>query len=181
MRKKARSPSLYGLLVSAFLLCLFVVLVFIFLAIGPRMNDTLRKNALDSSRQTVWQGAASIDQFTDEMKSRLSYAAGLLPLEFSYPDYRWQWQFDFMVRSHKDLEGLALFRQDGRLVYATQGSLRERAPSPVTRDWFSRALRYGETVTVFSPPAVQALFSGQKAAVISIARASPLQSKSLFF
>jgi two-component system sensor histidine kinase YesM len=160
-------------LMVTFLLCLTVILVFIMLSVVPRVSGMLQTNAVERTKETVLQGVSGIDIYVASALTSLHYAAGLLPEDPADNVSGWQQRLAFMKNSSSHTAALAFFSQEGELFYSTDGALRVPASLVKESDWFRKALAWEGTVTYFSLPHVQNLFSAQRRFVISLSRSIP--------
>ncbi len=165
--------SLQSVLMTTFLLCLTVILVFIMLSVVPRVSGMLQANAVERTKETVLQGVSGIDIYVSSSLAALHYAASLLPENPLEGNTGWQQQLAFMKSSRPETVCLAFFSQEGALFYSTDGALRVPEETVRESDWFKKALAREGTVTGFSLPHVQNLFSAQRRFVISLSRGIP--------
>lgn len=171
--QRAGGRSLQSVLMVTFLLCLAVILVFIMLSVVPRVSGMLQINAVERTKETVLQGVSGIDIYIASALTSLHYAAGLLPENPAKDGSGWQQRLAFMKNSSSQTAALAFFSQEGELFYSTDGALRVAASLVKEADWFKKALAWEGTVTYFSLPHVQNLFSAQRRFVISLSRSIP--------
>lgn len=174
---KAGGRSLQNVLMATFLLCLAVILLFILLSVVPRVSQMLQANAVERTRETVLQGVSGIDIYVSSSLAALHHAASLLPENPAGGDLLWRQQLAFMKSSRPETASLAFFSQEGELFYGTDGALRVPAGTVREAAWFQKALAWEGTVTHFSLPHVQNLFSAQRRLVISLSRGIPYVEK----
>lgn len=169
MKEKKRGYSLYYTLLMAFLICAFSALLFLFIAIIPRVSRLIRVNAVDRIRETVQQSASGFGQYTDGLQNTMQFALSLVPDE---PRLKIAWhdQLKLLRDSAPELNSFALFDENGSLIYSTAGRMKAENLSVAQTDWFVNALSRGGISTYFSAPHVQAIFENQYAHVITLSR-----------
>ncbi len=169
MKEQKRGYSLYYTLLMAFLICAFSALLFLFIAIIPRVSGLIRVNAVDRIRETVRQSASGFAQYTDGLQNTMQFALSLVPEE---PRLKvaWRDQLRLLRDSAPELNSIALFDESGELIYSTAGRMKSESLSVAQTDWFTNALNRGGLSTYFSAPHVQAIFENQYAHVITLSR-----------
>lgn len=168
---KQKGFRLYNVLVTMILAAFGALLVFLSIALVPRVTNLLQTNAIDRTKETVLQGAKGLDIFVDNLLSALNHSATLLPRDMGGSDDTWQAQLLFMDESRGDISGIALFKDDGTLLYSTVGALTQSAQSVRESAFFEQATQRQGTVAYFSLPHVQNLFGEQRKTVVTVARA----------
>ncbi len=167
---KKKGFRLYDVLLSMFLVSIGVVLIFLITTLVPRTMDLLQQNAVDRTKETVLQGVKSLDLFVDNLLSSLNNTIVLLPSDMDAADESWKESLSFMQRSRQDIAALALFAQDGELIYATAGET-DMAPEAIqAQPFFQKAIERQGTMFYFSLPHVENLFTGQRRFVLSVSR-----------
>lgn len=169
MTEKKRGRSLYSTLLMAFLICAFSALLFLFIAITPKVSGLIRVNAVDRIRETVRQSASGLVQYTDGLQNTMQFALSVVPNDPRLNTI-WQRQLNLLKDASPDLMTFALFDPDGRLIYSTAGPMKSERLTVASEEWFQRALRREGLSTYFSLPHVQAIFKNQYAHVITLAR-----------
>ncbi len=163
--------SLYSLIVSSFFLLAGLLLLFVAMMLLPRFTKTLETNAVERTGETVLQSTGRLELFVNNMLDTLHFVGGLLPMEPDADGDGYQAQIAFLQKSQPDVRNIAFFSGDGRLFYATGGSLAVSPQEVAASDWFVKALEWQGTVPFFSAPHVQHIFSGQHEWVVTLAKA----------
>lgn len=173
MSARLGGRSLQTVLMTAFLVCLVVILVFVLASVVPRVSQMLQQSAVERTKETVMQGVHSTELFLSSALNGLHYAATLVPEEPLSAPETWHQHLDQLRQSRPDIASLAFFLEDGTLHYSTDGALRP-APARVREEnWFKKAVAWEGTVTHFSTPHVQDLFSDQRRFVLTLSRSVP--------
>ncbi|MEG1014594.1 MAG: sensor histidine kinase [Clostridia bacterium] len=162
--------SLQNVLITAFMLLIGVLLVFVVVTLAPRMSSVLQTNAIERTKETVLQGVNTLDIYVENLLSALHFSTSQLPTEPAREDETWKQHLLLIAQSRSDLATLAFFGEDGELFYATTGELRVPKAQVAQADWFTSAQRRNGTVTSFSKPHVQELFGDQRSFVITLSR-----------
>ena len=170
MKIEKKGYSLAGALMCSFMLCIAILLLFVFITLVPSLSRMLEDNAIERTKETVLQGVETAEIFVDNMLSTLYYTTTLLPETMDNPTPNWHQQLLLMKQSNPAISAMAFFRDDGSLFYSTAGKLSQPKELVTKEAWFTKALQWGGTVTYFSKPHVQKLFTEQSAYVITLAR-----------
>lgn len=170
MAKERPGRSLHTVIMTAFLLCMGALLLFVMLTMVPRISTLLETNAVDRTKETVLQSVSTIDNYVDNMLSSLHFSSTLLPSDPSAADDSWKQRLLFLQQSRSEIITLAFFGEDGSLFYSTNGELRASPQEVKGLPWFQKAVEWEGTVTYFSQPHVQHLFSDQRPLVVTMAR-----------
>ncbi len=171
MRKdRPKGYSLHNVIMVAFLLSMGALLLFVMLTLVPRVSSLLETIAIDRTKDTVLQSVATLDNYVNNLLSTLHFSSSLLPSDPSRSDGQWQQRLQLMKQSRNDITALAVFGEDGSLLYSTAGELRTSPATVRESEWFCKAVEWQSTVTYFSKPHVQQLFDGQRSLVITLAR-----------
>ncbi len=169
-QSRSTGYSLHNIIATAFLLCMGLLLLFVMFTLVPRVSTLLETNAIDRTKETVLQSVSTLDIYVDNMLSSLHFSSTLIPSDPSQEDDSWKNRLLFMKQSRSEITTLALFGQDGSLIYSTDGELRVPPEEVRGSKWFETANRWEGTVTYFSEPHVQKLFSDKRALVVTMAR-----------
>ena len=169
-RARGNGYSLQNILMTAFLTCMGVLLLFVLLTLVPRISQLLQQNAVERTKETVLQSVSSLDIYIDNMLSTLHFASSQLSGRPEETDEAQLSRLLLMQQSRTDIVTLAFFAQDGSLRYGTGGGLRLPASEVRASEWFQKALEWQGTVTYFSTPHVQQLFENQRSLVVTMAR-----------
>ncbi len=166
-----KGTSLYSLILSGFFLLAGLLLLFVALMLLPRFTKTLETNAVERTGETVLQSTGRLELYVDGMLQTLHFAHGLLPTEPGADGGAYQQQLAFLQKSQADVRNIAFFGEDGRLFRATGGDLAVPPGDITACDWFRKARDWQGSVTFFSAPHVQHIFTGQHEWVVTIAKA----------
>ena len=170
-RKDAGGRSFGFQLTASFMACMAMLLVFIAASLITPLSDLLEQNAIDRTKETVLQSVSTMNIFVDRLLSTLYFSTTVLPDDVDGGVDGWVGQMNLIKKSNSDVLSIALFHQDGSLLGSTGASAVSAAPEEIREtEWFQKALNWGGTVTYFSAPHVQHLFSGQRTYVITLAR-----------
>ncbi len=172
---RGKGRSLHTVIITAFLLCMAALLLFVMLTLVPRVNRLLETNAVDRMKETVLQSVGTLDIYVKNILSSLHFASTLLPQDPAATDNQWKQQLLFMEQNREDINALAFFGEKGKLFYATAGELKVPQETVVQSDWFQKALRGQGTVTYFSNPHVQHFFGDRRALVVTLSRSVQYQ------
>lgn len=170
-RKDAGGRSFGFQLTASFMACMAMLLVFVAASLITPLSDLLEQNAIDRTKETVLQSVSTMNIFVDRLLSTLYFSTTVLPDDVDGGVDGWVGQMNLIKKSNSDVLSIALFHQDGSLLGSTGASAVSAAPEEIREtEWFQKALNWGGTVTYFSAPHVQHLFSGQRTYVITLAR-----------
>lgn len=169
-RKRAKGYSLHNVIMTAFLLCMGALLLFVMLTLVPRTNDLLQTNAIERMKETVLQSVSTLDIYVENVLSSLHFSSTLLPVDPTQADDTWKEHLLFMERNRNDIGALAFFGEDGALFYATAGSLNVPKAEVAQSEWFQKAMGGQGTMTYFSNPHVQHLFGERRTLVVTLSR-----------
>ncbi len=171
MRKEGfQGYSLHNVIMVAFLGSMGALLLFVMLVLVPRVSSLLETNAIDRTKETVLQGAATLENYVDNLLSSLHFSSSLLPGDLAQEEGEWRQRLDFMQESRSDILSMAFFGESGELLHSTAGPLNASPREVRESQWFRKAVQWQGTVTYFSMPHVQHLFGQQRNLVISMAR-----------
>lgn len=171
MSKERRDGySLHSVLMTAFLTCVGVLLVFLVLTLVPRMSDLLQQNAVDRTKETVLQSVASLDLYINNMLSTMHFASTQLANTTDESPDVLRERLLLMQQSQSNIANIAFFAEDGSLYCGTGGNLRLPADMVKQSEWFQKAIEWEGTVTYFSKPHVQQLFENRRSFVITMSR-----------
>lgn len=169
-RKRAKGYSLHNVIMTAFLLCMGALLLFVMLTLVPRTNDLLQTNAIERMKETVLQSVSTLDIYVENVLSSLHFSSTLLPVDPTQADDTWKEHLLFMEQNRNDIGALAFFGEDGSLFYATAGSLNVPKAEVAQSEWFQKAITGQGTMTYFSNPHVQHLFGERRTLVVTLSR-----------
>lgn len=173
MLKSAPPPKgfrLHTVLLSMFLASFAAVLLFLLFALAPRVTSLLQQNAVERTRETVLQGVKSLDIFVNNLLTGMNYALELLPQDLDAEGEAWRERLDFLDAGRDDISALALFAQDGSLLYGTAGPLTRPAQEVLASDFFQKAVERQGTAAFFSAPHAQGLFGEKRTFVVGVSR-----------
>lgn len=118
-RARGNGYSLQNILMTAFLTCMGVLLLFVLLTLVPRISQLLQQNAVERTKETVLQSVSSLDIYIDNMLSTLHFASSQLSGRPEETDEAQLSRLLLMQQSRTDIVTLAFFAQDGSLRYGT--------------------------------------------------------------
>lgn len=170
-KARLRGISLHTVLIMAFLACISALLIFLAFALMPRISALLETNAIERTKETVLQSVNSMDIYVDSLLSTLHYASTLLPDEPAKAGDEWRRMLSILKKSNSDILEMALFGQSGSCFYSTAGEPRLDSAEIRKAEWFQKAILWEGTVTYFSAPHVQNLFTDRRTYVITMSRA----------
>lgn len=174
MRKaieKRKGSSLYLTILLCSLVTMGTLLLFLALTLTPRISSLLEQNAIDRTKDTVRQGTSSVEVYVNNMLATLNYLSGLSPATAEADGGRYQIQLDMVEKSQQDVKNIAFFAEDGALLSATGAGLAVPTAEVAAAEWFEKALSWKGTVTYFSSPHVQHLFTDRHDWVVTLSRA----------
>ena len=169
--QKEHGYSLRNVLLTAFLACMGVLVLFVVLTLVPRTNELLEQNAVERTRETVLQSTSTLNVYIDSMLSALHFASAPLTGSVAEQDAQRIERLSLMWQSRDDISTLAFFAADGTLRYGTSGLLRVEPEEVLASEWFQKAQSGLGATIYFSKPHVQSLFSNQHLLVVTLARA----------
>ncbi|MDY3817105.1 MAG: sensor histidine kinase [Candidatus Limiplasma sp.] len=169
-RKPLEGRSLQSVLTASFLACIGVILLFMLAMLMPRVTQLLQQNAIQRTKETLLQSVSSLEIYIDNMVSTLHFASSQTTTQPDEGPQALRQRLSVLQSSRTDVVNIAVFREDGGLYAGTGGSLRVPASQVRQSEWFQKALEWEGTVTYFSSPHVQDLFSDHRSLVITMAR-----------
>ena len=160
MWRRWREGSLQTAIISSSTLMVAVVLMVVMLGLAAKSSQMVRESAVMQARQTVTQANAALGGLISDALDTVALIKSIAQDEADIMDASLNEHLLLLKRQNEDISSLALFSEDGTVLFATTPAQRQSPLDIRESAWFRRALATRPSTVSISPPRLQSAYSG---------------------
>ncbi len=160
MWRRWREGSLQTAIISSSTLMVAVVLMVVMLGLAAKSSQMVRESAVMQARQTVTQANAALGGLISDALDTVALIKSIAQDEADIMDASLNEHLLLLKRQNEDISSLALFSEDGTVLFATTPTQRQSPLDIRESAWFRRALATRPSTVSISPPRLQSAYSG---------------------